>query len=169
MRPLIKDGAVVADAYVLVREATALVDLPEATPVIVPLRLWLTARAALVARGDAGVWLAPDDDPAALAPDVARVPVIAVDFPAFTDGRGYSTARLLRERYGYKGELRAIGDVQRDQLACLQQAGFDAFVVRADRDLAATLAGLSDFTDGYQSTALRVPWFRRRSEAARAQ
>ena len=73
---------------------------------------------------DVGVWLAPADDPGgARARTLASLPVIAVDFPAFTDGRGYSTARLLRERYGYTGELRAIGDVQRDQLHYLRQVG----------------------------------------------
>jgi uncharacterized protein (DUF934 family) len=168
MRRLIRDGAVRADRYTLVRQAVSLADLPEATPVIVPLPLWLATRAALVARGDAGVWLAPADDPAALAPDVRRVPVIAVEFPAFTDGRGYSTARLLRERYGYAGELRAFGDVGRDQLYLLRQAGFDAFVLGAGKDADAAVAGLADFSDGYQATALRTPWFRRRADAARA-
>ena len=168
MRWLILDGAVRADRYTLVREAGSLADLPEATPVIVPLALWRAARAALVARGDAGVWLAPADDPAAVAPDVRRLPVIAVEFPACTDGRGYSTARLLRERYGYAGELRAVGDVGRDQLYALRQAGFDAFAVGDGKDAAAALAGLADFSDGYQATALRTPWFRRRAEAARA-
>ena len=168
MRPLIRDGAVRADRYTLVRQAVSLADLPEATPVIVPLPLWLATRAALAARGDAGVWLAPADDPAALAPDVRRVPVIAVLFPTFTDGRGYSTARLLRERYGYAGELRAFGDVGRDQLYLLRQAGFDAFAFDAGRDADAALAGLGDFSDGYQATALRTPWFRRRADAAHA-
>lgn len=164
MRRLIRHGTVFADPYTVVRDADSLADLPEATPVIVPLRLWLAARAALIARGDAGVWLAPADDPAVLAPDIARVPVIAVDFPSFTDGRGYSTARLLRERYGYRGEVRAIGDVGRDQLAYLRQAGFDAFAVRAGTDVDTALAGLADFADGYQATAVRTPWFRRRTE-----
>ena len=167
MRRLISDGAVRADRYTLVREAGSLADLPEAAPVIVPLALWLAARAALVARGDAGVWLAPADDPAARAPDGRRVPVIAVEFPAFTDGRGYSTARLLRERYGYAGELRAFGDVGRDQLYLLRQAGFDAFAFDAGRDADAALAGLGDFSDGYQATVLRTPWFRRRAHATR--
>lgn len=165
MRPLLRSGAVRTDPYTLVCEAGSLADVPDATPVIVPLPLWRKARAALVARGDAGVWLAPDDDPGELAPDVARVPVIAVAFPSFTDGRGYSTARLLRERHRYAGELRAFGDVGRDQLYALRQAGFDAFVLRAGADAQAALAGLADFTDGYQATAQRTPWFRRRDEA----
>jgi uncharacterized protein (DUF934 family) len=162
MRRLIRRGATVDDAYALVRDARSLADLPDATRVIVPLALWTVARAVLIARGNAGVWLAPADDPAALASDVGLIPVIAVDFPVFTDGRGYSIARLLRERYGYAGEMRAIGDIQRDQLYLLLQVGFDAFAVRDDKDLSDALAGLRDFADGYQFTQLRTPWFRRR-------
>jgi uncharacterized protein (DUF934 family) len=165
MQRLVRLSGVVDDPFVLVREAATLDDLPEATPVIVPLALWTSARAALVARGDAGVWLSPADDPAALAADVRLLPVIAIDFPAFTDGRGYSIGRLLRERYGYTGELRAVGDVQRDQLYYLAQVGFDAFAVRDDHDADAALAGLSDFSDGYQVTHALVPWFRRRAAA----
>ncbi|MFO1324234.1 MAG: DUF934 domain-containing protein [Burkholderiales bacterium] len=165
MRRLVRLSGVVDDPFVLVRDAVSLADLPEATPVIVPLALWTSARAALVARGDAGVWLAPADDPESLAADVRLLPVIAVDFPAFTDGRGYSIGRLLRERYGYSGELRAVGDVQRDQLYYLAQVGFNAFAVRDDRDADAALAGLTDFSDGYQLTNARAPWFRRRAAA----
>jgi len=133
--------------------------------VLVPLALWQAQRDALAARSGVGVWLAPDEDPAALAQDVTTLRVIAIDFPAFADGRGYSTARLLRERYGYTGELRAVGDIQRDQLAYLRQVGFDAFAVRDDKDAGDALAGLRDFSDGYQVTAQRTPWFRRRADA----
>jgi uncharacterized protein (DUF934 family) len=135
---------------------------PDSVPVIVSLAVWQANRDELRARGDVGVWLAPADDPLALAEDVASLPVIAIDFPSFTDGRGYSSARLLRERLGYQGELRAIGDVQRDQLYYLSQVGFDAFAVREDRDIEAALASLRDFSDGYQGTQARTPWFRRR-------
>jgi uncharacterized protein (DUF934 family) len=165
MPRLIKSGRVVADAYMVLRDARTPADVPEGVPVLVPLALWQAERAALLARGEAGVWLAPADDPAAIAADVSQLPVIAVDFPAFTDGRGYSTARLLRERHGYRGELRAIGDIQRDQLYYLAQVGFDAFAVRDDKDLDDALAGLADFSDGYQVTNVRTPWFRRRAAA----
>ncbi len=131
-----------------------------------PLTLWAARCAALIARGEAGVWLAPADHPAALAADVHRLPVIAVDFPQFTDGRGYSHARMLRERYRYAGELRAIGDIQRDQLHYLAQCGFDAFVISDARDAEDALHGFADFSDGYQSTATRVPWFSRRQRPA---
>jgi uncharacterized protein (DUF934 family) len=166
MSQLIKQRLVTDDRWILVREAAALTDLPDGVPVIVPLRLWLERRAALIARGEAGVWLAPDEDPASLAADVARLPVVAIDFPQFTDGRGYSHARLLRGRYGYGGELRAVGDVQRDQLYYLAQCGFDAFLVREGKDAADALQSLDDFSDGYQLTQARTPWFRRRAANA---
>jgi uncharacterized protein (DUF934 family) len=165
MPQLIREGALAVDRYALLRDATALADVPD-VPAIVPLALWLAWRAALIARGDTGVLLAPGDDPAALAPDVARIPVIAIDFPHFTDGRGLSAARLLRERHRYAGELRAVGDVARDQLFALAQCGFDAFLIPDDRDAAGALAGLADFESVYASTTREPrPWFRRRASA----
>jgi uncharacterized protein (DUF934 family) len=162
MPRLIRDGAVVEDAYLVVRGSDP-IDVTEGVPVVVPLVAWQANRDALRARGDAGVWLAPADDPLALAADIETLSVIAIDFPAFTDGRGYSSARLLRQRLGYTGELRAIGDIQRDQLYYLAQVGFDAFAVREDLDAEAALASLRDFSDGYQWTQVRSPWFRRRN------
>ena len=166
MPRLIRNRAIADDRYALLRNATSLADLPDGVPVIVPLQLWLARRSALIARGETGVWLAPADHPGALADDVARLPVIAIDFPQFTDGRGYSHARLLRERYRYAGELRAIGDVARDQLYYLAQCGFDAFVIPDRRDAGDALNGFVDFSDGYQATPARTPWFRRRQASA---
>src|SRR5438309_1775682 len=105
MPPLIKDRAVISDRWTLLRDAKTFDDIPAGVAVIVPLALWQTERTAFLARGDVGVWLAPTDDPAAIAGDLAALPVVAVDFPKFTDGRGYSVARLLRDRYGFTGEL----------------------------------------------------------------
>ena len=166
MPRLIKDRAVVDDGWTLLREAASLADVPDGVPVIVPLALWLERRAALHARGEVGVWLAPTDDPRALLPDLATLPLIAVDFPKFGDGRGYSTARLLRDRYGYRGELRAIGDVLRDQLFALSECGFDAFAIREDRDPVEALASFNDFASVYTATSRTPqPWFRRRTGA----
>jgi len=163
MPRLIKDGAIVEDRWTLLREARSLADLPAAAPVIIPLALWLAERPALAARGEVGVWLKPDDDPEALAGELASLPLIAVDFPKFTDGRGYSSARLLRSKHRFSGELRAIGDVLRDQLFYMRECGFDAFAVRADRSLEDALKGLDDFSVGYQATVREpVPLFRRR-------
>lgn len=110
--------------------------------------------------------LEPHDDPSAVADRLACASRVEVSFPKFTDGRGYSIARLLRERYGYRGELRAVGDVQRDQLFYLSRVGFDAFLLREGEEAAAALAALTDFSEAYQASVERPqPLFRRRSAA----
>lgn len=120
-------------------------------PAIVSLGRWLQWRAAGVhAHPDTGVLLQPDDDFETLLPDLPRLRLIAVNFPVFTDGRGYSTARLLRERHGYRGELRALGDVLRDQLYFLRRCGFDAFALRAGQDAVAALRAFDDYSVSYQ-------------------
>ncbi len=114
--------------------------------------------------GEGIVVLKPADDPATLAPRFGELRAIAIEFPSFTDGRGYSHARLLRERFGWKGELRAVGDVGRDQLLYLSRCGFDAFVLKDASRLEEALAGLDDFSEGYQSSVERPqPLFRRRA------
>ena len=164
MPRLIKGRTLVEDRWTLQREVTSLASLPEGVPVIVPLAFWLEHRAKLRVRGNVGVWLAPTDDPADLAADLDALPVIAVDFPKFTDGRGYSIARFLRDRHRFTGELRAVGDVLRDQLFALAECGFDAFALRDDRDAAEALSGFDDFASVYTSTThTPQPWFRRRN------
>ena len=107
--------------------------------------------------------LEPTDDPALVAGAVGPAGVIAVNFPKFSDGRGYSIGRLLRERYGYTGELRAVGEVARDHLHALEQCGFNAFQLREGEDPQEALAAFGDFSDSYQATAARPePLFRRR-------
>jgi len=163
---LIKDRAVIEDRWTLLRDAASLADVPIGAPVIVPLALWQAEHDVLAGRNAVGVWLKPSDDPDALAGDVGQLPLIAIDFPKFVDGRGYSSARLLREKYRFGGELRAVGDVLRDQLYYMRQCGFDAFAVRADR-IADAVGGLDDFSDNYQSTVERpIPLFRRRGGAS---
>jgi uncharacterized protein (DUF934 family) len=166
---LIKDRAIVEDRWTLLRDVASLADVPINTPVIVPLVLWQEEHDVLAGRNAVGVWLKPSDDPESLAADVPRLPLIAIDFPKFVDGRAYSSARLLREKYHFSGELRAIGDVLRDQLYYLRQCGFDAFAVRADRNIANAMAGFDDFSDNYQSTVAQpVPLFRRRAASSAA-
>ena len=107
--------------------------------------------------------LEPTDDPAIVAGTVGLAGVIAVNFPKFSDGRGYSIGRLLRERYGYKGELRAVGEVARDHLHAMEQCGFNAFQLREGEDAQEALSAFGDFSDSYQATAARPePLFRRR-------
>jgi len=138
-----------------------------AGPVLLPLARWLADRDTLASHAaPVGVWLDAGDDPALLADDLARLPLVAVNFPKFTDGRGYSIARTLRERYGYRGELRAIGDVLHDQLYLLRRCGFDAFALRADKDAERALAGLKTFSESYQGAVDQpLPLFRRRAAA----
>lgn len=113
------------------------------------------------------VVLQPTDDPASLAERFggrgAPIQAIAVNFPKFGDGRGFSIARLLRERYGYQGELRAVGEVARDHLHAMAQCGFDTFELRAGEDPQEALKALGDFSEQYQATTAQpVPLFRRR-------
>src|SRR5688572_319622 len=108
--------------------------------------------------------LEPTDDPAAVAARLAGAARVEVNFPKFGDGRGYSIARLLRERYGYRGELRAVGQITRDLLFFMESCGFDAFELRAGEDPHEALASLEDFSESYQASVARpLPLFRRRT------
>lgn len=135
-------------------------------PWILPLARWRERRSAKVLAGqgmsDDGLLLQADDDPEELRPFLASLPLIAIDFPSFRDGRGYSQAYLLRSRLGWHGELRAVGDVLRDQLAHMRQCGFDAFAVRADKSLEDALKGLAGLSVLYGRSAIEPrPLFRR--------
>ena len=171
MATLIKERRIVADSWRLLerRPSGELPEAPAQGDVIVPLALWLARRDAFLAYpGRLGVWLDASDGPEAIAADLQRFALIAVNFPKFGDGRGYSIARLLRERYGYKGEIRAIGDVLHDFLYFMKQCGFDAFVLRDDQDPQAALTAFDTFSEGYQTSALRpAPLFRRRLASGR--
>lgn len=168
---IIKHKAVVPDDWAVLRldegEAAETVVVPEGK-VIVPLAVWLAQRATLLDRlPGIGVWLASDERPETLAADVATLPLIAVNFPKFTDGRGYSIAYNLRARLAYQGELRAIGDVLRDQLFSMQRVGFDAYATRPDRSIHDALKGLSVFSETYQASwDQKTPLFRRAARTA---
>ena len=158
---VIKNGVVSDDAWKLVTlaadDSLETLELPTG-PLLVPVSVWRARRAELINREcehgwPLGVWLTAEEGPEIIATDVNDFAVIAVEFPRFADGRGYSTARLLRTRYGYKGELRAIGDVLRDQLFYLQRVGFDAFALRADKSAEDARASLADFSAAYQCAA----------------
>ena len=176
MASIIRNRAIVNDDWTVVRAAQdgslPAVDALPAGKIIVPLALWQAGRDALTASRSAAeiaVWLAADSEPADIVADFDKVALIAVDFPVFRDGRGYSIGRLLRERYGYKGEIRAIGDVLRDQLTFMLRCGFDAYAVRADKDLHDALKAFDEFTVQYQGAVDNPsPLFRRRAAAAAA-
>jgi len=94
--------------------------------------------------------LEPADDPAQFAGRLATASRVEVSFPKFGDGRGFSIGRLLRTRYGYKGEMRAVGHLTRDHLLYLERCGFDAFELREGEDGSEALAGFHVFSASYQ-------------------
>ncbi|MDF2490277.1 MAG: oxidoreductase [Pseudomonas sp.] len=164
MQRIIKHQQLVDETWHLLPKDASFDELTNCDDYIVPLQLWRDHGHALKARdGGLGIWLDSDEQAEEIGDDVQHFQVIALNFPAFTDGRSYSNARLLRDRYQYKGELRAIGDVLRDQLFYMARCGFDAFAIRADKDPEAALEGLKDFSVTYQAAADEpLPLFRRR-------
>ncbi|HXY21309.1 MAG TPA: DUF934 domain-containing protein [Burkholderiaceae bacterium] len=155
------DGAprIVADDWRIIESAT---QWDGSAGAILPLELVVAQTARVRASGRAGVWLSPTDDPGCTAEFFDWIALIGVQFPKFTDGRGYSSAVLLRTRYHWRGELRALGDVLPDQLFALRRVGFDSFALRADRDPAAALGAFFPFSEVYQgSVHPSLPLFRR--------
>ncbi len=128
--------------------------LPESGEVLVSLARFIAEREALLSRdGKLGVWLQSSESPVAIAEDLDRIALVALDFPVFSDGRAYSSARLLRERYGYKGELRAIGDVLCEQLAFMVRSGFSSFDLQSPNAVEEFNAVVSEVRVVYQPTA----------------
>lgn len=162
---IIKQREIVSDDWQVLRldegQGADTVEVP-AGKVIVPLAVWTAQKATLSQRSPLGVWIASDERPETLAGELDKFAVVAVDFPKFTDGRGYSIAYNLRMRLGYTGELRAIGDVLRDQLFAMQRVGFNAYATRQDRSIEDALKGLTVFSEVYQTSVdQQVPLFRR--------
>jgi uncharacterized protein (DUF934 family) len=154
MATLIKNRRIANDTWRLFEPAAqGGAPVPPTGDWVVPYAVWNARRAPLVQRGGygarVGVLLENTDDPRALAGDFDQLALIAVRFPKFTDGRGYSIARLVR-RLGWQGELRAVGDVLRDQLFYMSRCGFDAFQLRDDQEAPAALSAFSDFSLAYQ-------------------
>ena len=146
--PLIRATGVVVDPWLFVKDEEP---LPEAGAVIVTLDRWQANRDQLLARPTPlGLRLKSDQPPSLVAGDIERFDVIALEFPKFTNGRAYSSARLLRERYGFRGELRAVGNVLRDQLAFMRRCGFDSFEIPPQVDAAAWLSSLGGISVVYQ-------------------
>lgn len=167
MATLIKERRISADSWQLLKPDPdgGQPGVPAAGDVVVPLALWRARREELIARpGKLGVWLQSNEGPESIAADLERFALVAVNFAKFGDGRGYSSARLLRERYCFKGELRAVGEVLRDQLLFLEQCGFDAYALRDDQDAEDALRAFDDFSEAYQASVTQpVPLFRRRA------
>lgn len=161
---IIKDAQVVNDNWQLLSIETTLDDISAQDNVILPLSLWLANKNQLENRQKkTGVWLNSAEEIESIAENVAAIPLIALEFPSFTDGRHYSSARILRERYHYQGEIRAIGDVLKDQLFAMHRCGFNSFVIKQGKDINNALLGLTDFSETYQAAVVQpLPLFKRR-------
>ncbi|MDB4961978.1 MAG: Oxidoreductase in sulfite reduction [Myxococcales bacterium] len=157
---IIRDRKIVEDDFIHVADGA---ELPESGKPIVTLARFLKERATLLPRYPAvGVRIASDKLPSDV-PDLAKLALIAVEFPKFTDGRGYSTGRMLRDRHGFTGELRAVGWVLRDQLFYLERCGFNAFEMKPGKPLESGLEAFKEFTVTYQAAVDDPrPFYRRR-------
>ncbi len=149
--PLLKDGKVAEDTWAFVADGE---ELPAEGHVAVSLTRFLAEHATLLAGNhQVGVKLANSDDPGALKPWLDRIGLIALEFPKYTDGRALSQAQLLRRRYGYSGEIRALGQVLRDQLRLMIRSGFDAVVIdQADAEAVYAFSS-HEFSEFYQAAA----------------
>lgn len=156
-------------------EQIAGTNIPPDGKVIVPLTVWQARKEELAPRlaaGEVGLWLETFElveDLVASVPDLNSLPVIAVHFPRPVDGRGFTIATMLRTRFGYRNEIRAIGDVLRDQLFYMKRCGFSAYAIRADRSAEEALASLRDFSEPYQGAVDNpLPVWRRHARVAAA-
>lgn len=163
---LLKNREPAENTWTLVEDDAS---IPAAGDVIVGVSRWIDERSSIEQReGRVGVLLHGDDNVRALAGEILDRPLIAIAFPKFVDGRGYSLARILRDELHYKGELRAVGDILRDQLYYLDRVGFDALEVNEDVKLEHALSAFRDFSVTYQPAAdIDTPLFRR-AELAKA-
>jgi len=157
---IIKDGNIVTDDWTHLSDD----DTPPESRFTVSLKRWLRDRDTLTGRGHAlGLRVKGEDAPTEFLDDLPRFQLVCIDMPSMTDGRGFSLARLLRERYGFTGELRVRGEFIRDQMFFLSRVGVNAFEFAAGADLSAQLPALQDFTVKYQAaTDERQPLYRRR-------
>ncbi len=162
--PLVKKGVITADAYVHVGDEA---EIPVDGAALIPAARFLADAEMLARRNNpTGVIWPNNRDLDELVPYLDRLSVVALVFPTFRDGRAYSQARLLRERYGYKGELRATGQVLRDQFVLMLRAGFDSFEVKKDADAEAFAATVKRYTVFYQPTGDgRITALHRRMQA----
>ena len=162
-RDIIKNRQVVKDHWIHLSDGES----ATTTKFIVSLTRWKEEGRDLLAKGhNVGVRLEATDDARELADDVPELELIALNFEKFTDGRSYSHARILREHLGYRGELRAVGDVLRDQLFIMARCGINAFEMRSDQNPEESLRAFETFSVRYQAAAdQRYPAFRRTPEA----
>ncbi len=155
------------DPWVFINSETELVEFSAHQKLILPFSLWQKCQPDAVLRGEQqstqGFWLAPDEEEEPVKQWLAVVPLIALQFPSFRDGRAYTQAYVLRTRLCWAGELRAVGDVLRDQLSHMRQCGFTSFAIRTDKSVTDALKGLSGISVLYGRSVIQpLPLFRRR-------
>jgi uncharacterized protein (DUF934 family) len=165
--PLVEGGRIVEDRYLRVDDDAP---IPDRVPVIVPAKRFLADADELIRRdGSLGVLWPNDRRVAELEPWLGHLALIALNFPKFRDGRAYSQARLLREQYGFRGTLRATGDILRDQFHFLVRAGFDSFEVKKPTDARVFAEVVARYSVYYQPGADgRAPALRRRLQGGAA-
>lgn len=150
---LIKNRQIVADSWQTIADESNIKQLPGGK-LIVSLAFWNDHKQALIARDDdLGIMLNPEDDVADIAADLASFALVALQFPAFRDGRAYSQARNLRQHHGYQGEIRARGNVLRDQLAFMERVGFNSFEIDSHQDINDAINGFDEIDIKYQSSS----------------
>ena len=167
---ILRNGELAVDDWTVIEDGRSEVE-PDGGKVIVTLARWRNEREALLARhAGVGVLVPNTADIEAVHPEIADRPVVALQFPAFADGRALSQAVVLRKRLGYRGELRAVGDVIRDLVFWLGRCGFDSIVPRKDQNPEACREALQEIRVAYQAAAdAHTPvWIRRRRTAAAA-
>jgi len=141
--------------------------IPATGKILLPLAVWLAKKESLSSRmaaGDVGIVLQTHESIENLVGvfgDLNSLPVIAIYVEKFADGRNFTLGNLLRTRYGFKNELRAVGDIMRDQLFFLKRSGFDSYEIKSDRNAQEAIASLNDFTQPYQGGVNDVPVWRR--------
>lgn len=126
-------------------------ELPASGKVLLPYAVWLAGEFDASAYEAVGVWIPNDTIFDDQANKLQELDVVAVDFPVFTDGRGYTLGRQLRDRFGFTGELRAVGDVLQDQLYAMTRCGFNSFAVREDKNIEEALTSMKPFSHAYQA------------------
>lgn len=161
MQNLINQNSTLENNWQIVVDQAS--ELPQGN-ILVEASYWLENQSQLSKRPNVGIYLNGDADLESLKDVLDSFEVIAVNFPAFADGRGYSLARLLKERYHYKGEVRAIGDVLIDQLYFMKRCGFDTYLLKDGLEAEKALQYFSTFSDPYQlAYDVQTPLFRRKA------
>ena len=161
MQNLIKNGTLLTDdAWVLIEDDSA--NIAADAPAILPLQRYLELSEAGNLPARVGVWLNDEQMADDLADLLDKVELIALHFPKFADGRSFSKARLLRDRLGYQGEIRAIGDFLPDQIDYMARCGIDAFACRSEQEAKTALSMLDTFSIHYQSDVSQTALFQQR-------